>query len=132
MAETNRQKFQKSNPNSLATFIQRLGGLASVMESMLPTASRAATSTGIAVASNTSGALGFAGEVKAVTATAASSTGAKTIVSGSPSAGECQVTYSAAGVPTLTFNGSDAVTEASIVANEMAADIKAFLASETW
>ena len=132
MADTNRQKFNKSNPNSGWAFINRLGGLASLFESMLPLAARDANVTGLAVASDTTGALDFAGEVLAVTVTAGGATGAFTVVSAAPAAGEAQVSYDAEGVPTINFNAADAVTECELVANAIAADAKAFLASQVW
>lgn len=67
--------------------------------------------SGIAVAANVA-VLPKSGFVIAVEATAASSAGAKSqIQSGSPAAGNVDVAYDADGVPTLTFNGTDAVTE---------------------
>lgn len=59
--------------------------------------------------------LAKSGFVLVVEATAASSTGAKgQIQSGSPAVGEVDVAYDAEGVPTLTFNATDAVTECAV------------------
>lgn len=55
------------------------------------------------------------GHVVAVEGTTGSSTGVKTIQqSGSPAAGAVTLSF-AAGVPTLTFNAADAITDASIL-----------------
>lgn len=54
------------------------------------------------------------GPVLAAEATTATSAGPKQMQTGAPAAGEVQVTYDAAGVATLTFNGTDAVTEAAV------------------
>ena len=67
----------------------------------------------IAVSGDTA-ALPAAGPVHAVVATAGSSTGPKSLVNAAPSAGEVQIVYSAAGIPTLNFNGADAVTSADV------------------
>jgi hypothetical protein len=72
------------------------------------------TQTGIAVASNAA-TLASAGAVLQVQATAGTSAGIKTVIlSGAPSAGQVRVDYTA-GVPTLTFNATDAITAASVV-----------------
>lgn len=70
--------------------------------------------TSIAVAANTV-TLPSAGRVTAVDATTATAAGGKTLqVSATPAAGAVQVTYDADGIPTLTFNAADAVTECAV------------------
>jgi hypothetical protein len=60
--------------------------------------------------------LAQAGLVLAVEATTATSAGVKQMqYSGSPAAGFVQVEYDAAGIPTLTFNATDAVTVAAVM-----------------
>jgi hypothetical protein len=61
-------------------------------------------------------ALATAGLVLAVDATTATAAGGKTIQSqATPAAGTVQVEYDAAGIPTLTFNATDAVTGAKVL-----------------
>ena len=82
---------------------------------LLRTSAVAATpnmATGLVVAGDAYTHSGAAWVVQ-VEATTATSAGPKQIVSGAPAAGQVQVSYSAAGVPTLTFNGTDAVTAAA-------------------
>ena len=56
------------------------------------------------------------GVIVAVEATTATAAGVKQMqYSGSPAAGFVQVEYDAAGIPTLTFNATDAVTEAAVM-----------------
>lgn len=70
--------------------------------------------TGIAVTSNAV-TLAGAGRVLTVEATAGTAAGPKQIVStAAPAAGRVRVQYSAAGVPTLTFNGTDAITACAV------------------
>jgi len=69
--------------------------------------------SGIAVAADAA-TLPAAGPVHAVVATAGGSPGAKSLVNAAPAAGEVQVVYDAAGVPTLNFAGADAVTAADV------------------
>lgn len=72
-----------------------------------------AVQTGVAVAAHTA-TLTEPGLIQAVQATAATSAGPKAIIlSGAPNAGQVLVEYTD-GIPTLTFNASDAVTEAAI------------------
>ena len=59
-------------------------------------------------------ALTAAGPVLAVVGTAGNSTGPKSMVNAAPGAGEVQVAYDANGVPTLTFDGTDAITVADV------------------
>ena len=63
----------------------------------------------VAVAADTA-TLSAAGPVYAVVATAAGSTGPKSLVNAAPAAGEVQIVYDAAGIPTLNFNAADTVT----------------------
>jgi hypothetical protein len=57
-----------------------------------------------------------AGAVLAVEGTTGSGTGVKQMqFSASPAAGFVRVEYDAAGVPTLTFNATDAITEAAVM-----------------
>jgi hypothetical protein len=71
--------------------------------------------TGVAVAGDTA-TLATAGRVLAVDATTATAAGGKTLqLQGTPAAGTVQVTYDSAGIPTLTFNGTDAVTVAAVM-----------------
>lgn len=58
-------------------------------------------------------ALTVAGWILSVEATTGSSTGPKQLVTGAPAAGQAQLVYDGNGVPTLTFNAADAVTEAA-------------------
>lgn len=77
--------------------------------------SDAAWTTGITVSSHAA-TLATAGFVIAVEATTATSAGAKQMqYSASPAAGYVRVEYSDAGVATLTFNATDAVTECAVV-----------------
>jgi hypothetical protein len=70
---------------------------------------------GVVVAAHTV-VLPSAGMVLAVEATTATSTGVKQMqYSGSPAAGFVRVQYAASGIPTLTFNATDAVTAAAIL-----------------
>lgn len=60
--------------------------------------------------------LSTAGPVLAVDATAGSGTGGKTLQSqASPAVGAVQVEYDGDGIPTLTFNATDAVTECKVL-----------------
>lgn len=78
---------------------------------------------GIAVTANVA-TLGKAGYVFAIEATAATSPGPKSqIQSGSPAAGQVDVQYDADGVPTLTFNGADAVTECAATQHAVGKDL---------
>jgi hypothetical protein len=62
--------------------------------------------------------LSTAGAVLSVDATTATAAGGKVIQSaGSPAAGAVQVAYDAAGIPTLTFNATDAVTGCKVLQN---------------
>lgn len=71
--------------------------------------------TGQAVSSNAA-TLPSAGYVQQVQATAGTTVGVKTIIlSGTPATGQVAVTYSAGGVPTLTFATADAVTACEYV-----------------
>jgi hypothetical protein len=73
------------------------------------------TTTGQSVTANTAQ-LTIPGAVIAVQATTGSFTGALILsVTGSVDAGTCRVTYDAKGIPLLTFNATDAVTECSFV-----------------
>lgn len=134
MADTIRDMITSQlNPNQGWDLLRYLApALVSALDANLPLAARDANETEIAVASNTSGALDYAGEVLQVEVTAGGSTGVKTIVTGAPSAGECQVTYSSAGVPTLTFNAADAVTECEVVMNKLPPDYKTRMAEGAW
>lgn len=58
-------------------------------------------------------ALTVPGWILSVEATAATSAGPKQLVIGAPDAGQAQLVYDANGVPTITFNAADAVTEAA-------------------
>lgn len=70
--------------------------------------------TGIAVSSNTV-TLSTAGRVLAVDATTASAVGPKAIQQqATPAAGNVQVVYDSAGIPTLNFQATDAVTECAV------------------
>jgi len=63
--------------------------------------------------------LAAAGRVVAVDAVTASATGPKSqIYTGTPGDGQVQVTYSAGGIATLTFDTSDAVTAARILVDD--------------
>lgn len=73
----------------------------------------AAWQTGVAVTTNAA-TLPNAGPVLAVQATTATSAGPKQQTTAAPAAGQVQVAYGATGIPTLTFNGTDAVTVAAV------------------
>lgn len=74
-----------------------------------------ALTSGQAVASNTC-TLTKPGYILQVQATAGTSTGIKTIIlSGAPAAGQVAVTYNASGIPTFTFNATDAITTCQYV-----------------
>lgn len=55
------------------------------------------------------------GPIIAVEGTTGNSTGPKSMVTGAPAQGQVQVAYDGDGVPTLTFNTTDAITAAAYV-----------------
>jgi hypothetical protein len=69
--------------------------------------------TGLTVATHTV-TLSAAGMVLWVDATTATSAGPKQCIVGTPAAGEVKVEYDSDGIPTLTFNATDAVTECAV------------------
>ena len=123
---TNRDQLNNSNPTTAWSYVQAIGGLASLFENMLPTAARSFNHQNLAVSSHTV-TMEFAGSIVAVESTEGTTTGANSIVSGAPSTTEVQVTYDSEGVATLTFAAADAVTECQVKANSVDAGIKAFL-----
>ena len=138
MAKTKADALNIASPTNLADLLREVApALLSSLESNLPLSARDANAVEIAVASDTTGAMGdadtgsgFAGEVLACTDSTGAAPGAKTIVAGVPAAGECQVTYDAYGIPTANFNAADAITDATFVVNKTASDMKRTLASE--
>ncbi len=89
----------------------------------------------VAVLGNAAQGSGFAGEVLRVFVTAAAGVPVDpaveyTIVTVAPAAGEVEVTYDAAGVPTLTFNAADTVEECEVVMNVLPSNFKAKMAEE--
>jgi hypothetical protein len=70
--------------------------------------------TGVAVTTHVAVMAG-AGLILSVEGTTGSSVGPKQIIqSGSPAAGQVDVQYDAAGIATLTFNATDAITVAAV------------------
>jgi hypothetical protein len=70
--------------------------------------------TGVTVTTHVA-TLSVAGWVTAVEGTTGTSTGPKQqIQSGSPAAGQVDVAYDSAGIATLTFNATDAITVAAV------------------
>jgi len=69
--------------------------------------------TAIAVSTHVA-VLPAAGWVLAVDGDTGTSAGGKKIVNAAPAAGEVQVAYDAAGIPTLTFEATDAITQCAV------------------
>jgi len=83
-------------------------------------------SSGITVTSNTTGALASAGYVTAVDLTTGTVTGAGNLRSTAPvTTRDVQVSYSAAGVPTINTLAADAVTQVKVQQSILAADATA-------
>ena len=133
MADTLRDIANELNPNQGWDLLRYIApALLSALEANLPLSARPYAAEELAVAADTTGALDFAGEVTEVEATAGGAPGVYTIVTAAPAAGEAQVVYDSAGVPTVNFNVADAVTEARVKANKVPADFLARLAEGAW
>lgn len=133
MSDTKRDELNLANPNQLADLLRYVSpALVSALDSMLPLSARPWVLSEIAVAANTTGALLIAGEVTEVEATAGGAPGPMSIVTAAPVAGQVQVAYDSAGVPTLTFAGADAITECRIKANQLPVDYLARMAEDRW
>jgi len=138
MANPRSAQIDKHSPTDYLDQLRVIApALRSALESNLPPVARDANVTAVAVAADTTGALGdaaaktgFAGEVVRVNVTAGGAPGDKTIVAGAPAAGEAQVAYDANGIPTVNFNAADAVTECEMVANLLPPNFKALMAEE--
>lgn len=135
MADTKRDAIREQlNPNQGWDLLRYIApALMTAMEASLPLGARGYAQEEIPVATNTTGALDFAGQLLEVEATAGTVTGVFTIVTGAPATTQAQVVYSATtGIATVTFNAGDAVTECRIKANELPADFVAKLAEGMW
>lgn len=73
-----------------------------------------AWAAGIVVAAHTV-TLPTAGAVVAVDGDTGAAAGGKRMTNAAPAAGEVQVVYDVAGIPTLNFNAADAITQCAVV-----------------